>query len=201
MRPSSVFPAGLAGLLAVTVAAAQVPPGKATADYKSYSVTLEKPQTVLVFAFWSTGALALINAPDSAPSVLPAGVSSFPILREGRWIVGGLPKPFAVSNGPASLSCSPQQGLLNEVKQSASPTELTRWCTEVSSGMRIVVEGMPRPNHLLVLGTDPIDTPVSIEKALARFKLHGNALAIAADLAAALERAIPGSSWWWAVTR
>lgn len=201
MRLASLLPATLAGLCSATAAVAQSGLPKATADYRSYSITLEKPQTVLVFAFWSTGALALITQPDSVLPVLPAGVSKFPILRNGVWIAGGPPKPYEISSGPAQLSCTPQQGLLNEVRQSQSPTELPRWCTEVSSGMTTVVEGMKRPNHLLVLGTDPLAAPLAIQRALAGFKLRGKAAMTAADLVVALERAIPGSSWWSAITR
>jgi len=201
MRLSLLLPVALAGLSSARFATAQSVPPKTTADYRSYAITLEKPQTVLVFAYWSTGALALIRPSDSLLAVLPAGVSRFPILRSGVWIAGGPPKPYDISNGPAQLSCAPQQGLLNEVRQSQSPTELPRWCTEVSSGMTSVVEGMKRPNHLLVLGTDPIATPVAIKQALAGFKLRGNAQVTAADVVAALERAMPGGSWWSAITR
>lgn len=201
MRRSSLVLTALAGLISVTLATAQTAPPKASADYRSYSIRLEQPQTVLVFAFWSSGALALISPPDSAQPVLPAGVSRFPILRSGLWIAGGPPKPHDISNGPAQLSCTPQQGLLNEVRQSQSPTELPRWCTEVSSGRTTVVEGMLRPNHLLVLGTDPIDAPLALQQALAGFKLRGKAAVTAADLVVALERAIPGSTWWSAITR
>jgi hypothetical protein len=201
MRRSSLLLTALAGLCSAPFAAAQPTPPKATADYRSYAITLEKPQTVLVFAFWSTGTLALISPPDSLLPVLPAGVSRFPILRAGLWIAGGLPKPYDVSSGQAHLACSPQPGLLNEVRQSQSPTELPRWCTEVSSGMSTVVEGMKRPNHLLVFGADPITTPVAIQRALAGFKLRDKVELTVADLSAALERAIPGSVWWSAITR
>ena len=201
MRLASLLPTVLAALASVTLATAQTAPPKATADYRSYTITLEKPQTVLVFALWSTGTLALISEPDSAHPVLPAGASRFPILRSGVWIAGGLPKPYDISSGPARLSCSPQQGLLNEVRQSQSPTELPRWCTEVGSGMTTIVEGMKRPNQLLVLGTDPLAAPLAIRQALSGIKLHGNASATVADLVAALERAVPGSSWWSAITR
>lgn len=191
----------LVGLFAVTLAAAQTPTHKVSADYKTYSVTLEKPQTVLVFALWSTGDLALVTELDSEQHRLPAGVSTFGIRRDGVWIVGGPLGPFQVSNGPARLSCSPNQGLLEEVRRSRGGSEPTRWCTEVGSGMRTVVSAMRRPDRLLVLGTDPLDTPILIEKALAGLKLRGKADAVAADLAAALGHAIPGSSWWTAITR
>ena len=67
--------------------------------------------------------------------------------------------------------------------------------------MTTIVEGMKRPNHVLVLGTDPIAAPLAIRQALSGIKLHGNASATVTDLVAALERAVPGSSWWSAITR
>lgn len=197
----SLFHTILVGLFGVTTLAAQTPAPKVTADYKTYSVTLEKPQTVLVFALWSTGDLALMTQLESAQHRLPAGVSTFGIRRDGGWIVGGPLGPFQVSNGPAQLSCSPNQGLLDEVRRSRGGSEPTRWCTEVGSGMRTVVSAMRRPDRLLVLGTDPLDPPILIEKALAGFKLRGKADSVATDLAAALGRAIPGSSWWSAIAR
>jgi hypothetical protein len=201
MRFASVLPAALAVCFSASFSTAQEAPPKAIAEYGSYSISLAKPQTVLVFAYWSTGDLALISPSDSALPILPSGISRFPILRDGIWIAGGPPKPYSISNGPGQLSCSPQQGLLNEVRQSQSPTELPRWCMEVSSGMTMVFQGMKRPSHLLVLGTDPIATPVLIRQALAHFKLRGNAQAAAADLTTALERSLPGTTWWSAITR